>query len=302
MLDRKKMKTIVTGSSGFIGTRLCCFLQDRGDTVIKVSRTSNPDYKSDLICDLETAKLNQGTMSGIDTVFHLAGYAHDLLDPEKSRKRYFQLNVEATKNLAIQASQEGVKNFIFVSSVKAGSPEDCLAENPAGIYGETKREAELWLLEFTKNTDMKLFIVRPSLVYGPNIKGNLSSMKNAIEAGWFPPLPKIKNVRSMIHVDDLVRAIIFVLEKGLDGEVYNITDGKEYSTTEIYETLYAINGKNPPKFRLPLSLFSFLRYMPGKFNQTLSKLLGDEKYSSSKIESLGFSTKLRFGDMNETLF
>jgi nucleoside-diphosphate-sugar epimerase len=299
------MKAIVTGSSGFIGSRLCYFLSQQGHSVVKVSRTAKPNSQTDLICDLEINKLNDGVMSGINTIFHLAGYAHDLSNPEKSRKKYVKLNIEATKNLAIQASKEGVKTFIFVSSVKAGSSDTTRIgseEKPEGIYGETKRKAELELLKFSKLTDMKIFIIRPSLVYGPEIKGNLLSMKRAIQAGWFPALPKIKNVRSMIHVDDLVRAIFLVKEKGIAGEIYNVTDGKNYSTTEIYETLYTIIKKDPPKLRFPLFVLNLLSFIPGKTSQTISKLVRDERYSSSKIESLGFSAKLRFGDMNETLF
>lgn len=299
------MKAIVTGSSGFIGSRLCYFLRQQGHSVIKVSRTAKLNSQTDLICDLETNKLNDGTMLGVNTIFHLAGYAHDLSNPEKSRKKYVKLNIDATKNLAIQASKEGVKTFVFVSSVKAGSSDatrDDSEEKPEGIYGETKRKAELELIELSKHTDMKIFIIRPSLVYGPEIKGNLLSMKRAIQAGWFPPLPKIKNVRSMIHVDDLVRAILLVKEKGIDGEIYNVTDGKDYSTTEIYETLYELIKKDPPKLRLPLFVLNLLSFIPGKINQTVSKLVEDKRYSSSKIKSLGFSAKLRFRDLNETLF
>jgi UDP-glucose 4-epimerase len=299
------MKVIVTGSSGFIGSRLCFFLSQQSYSIIKVSRTAKPYSQKDLICDLETNQLEKGAMSGVDTIFHLAGYAHDLSDPQKSKKKYVKLNVDATKKLAIQASKEGVKNFIFVSSVKAGFSDikrDASEQKPESIYGETKRLAELELLDLSKQTNMNILIVRPSLVYGPEIKGNLLSMKRAIKAGWFPPLPQIKNARSMVHVDDLVSAIILVKEKGVNGEIYNVTDGKDYSTTEIYETLYKLNKKDLPKLRLPLILLNLFSFIPGRINKMVSKLVGDERYSSSKIEALGFRAKLRFGNLNETLF
>ena len=298
------MKSIVTGSSGFIGSRLCHFLDEKDYRVIKIARTEKEDHQVDLICDFETDKLKDGAMVGVDTVFHLAGHAHDVSDPKRSIDRYVKLNIDATRDLAIQASEEGVNTFIFVSSVKAGfsSSKDEKLKEPLSIYGKTKRKAELELIEFSKHTDMKILIIRPSLVYGPNLKGNLSSMKKAINQGWFPPLPVIKNKRSMVHVDDLVRAILLVHEKGIESEIYNITDGFNYSTTEIYETLCKILEKNPPNWRLPLFIFNMLSFIPGRINQTISKLLEDESYSSSKIESLGFIAKLRFGDMNETLF
>ena len=298
------MKAIVTGSSGFIGSRLCHFLDKKDYRVIKIARTEKEDHQVDLICDFETDKLKDGAMVGVDTVFHLAGHAHDVSDPKRSIDRYVKLNIDATRDLAIQASEEGVNTFIFVSSVKAGfsSSKDEKLKEPLSIYGKTKRKAELELIEFSKHTDMKILIIRPSLVYGPNLKGNLSSMKKAINQGWFPPLPVIKNKRSMVHVDDLVRAILLVHEKGIESEIYNITDGFNYSTTEIYETFCKILEKNPPNWRLPLFIFNMLSFIPGRINQTISKLLEDESYSSSKIESLGFIAKLRFGDMNETLF
>ena len=299
------MKSIVTGSSGFIGSRLCHFLNKQDQDVIGVSRTGNEDLQANLICDFETDKLTTGTMFGIDTVFHLAGYAHDVSNPKESMERYVKLNIEATKDLAIQASKEGVKTFVFISSVKAEIPtnlQDNSQIKTARIYGETKRKAELELVELSRDTDMKILIIRPSLVYGPDLKGNLLSMRNAINSGWFPPLPEIKNSRSMVHVDDLVRAIFLIYEKGLDGEIYTVTDGKKYSTTEIYETFCKTLKKDLPKWRLPFFFFKILSLVPGTLKQKITKLVEDESYSSSKIESLGFSARLRFGDMNETLF
>ena len=301
------MKSIVTGSSGFIGSRLCHFLNKLDYDVIKVSRTGKEKegHQANLICDFETDKLTPGAMLGIDTVFHLAGYAHDVSNSKKSMERYVKLNIEATKDLATQASKDGVKTFVFISSVKAeNSPnlQDTIQIKPASIYGETKRKAELELIELSRHTDMKILIIRPSLVYGPDLKGNLLSMKNAINSGWFPPLPVIKNSRSMVHVDDLVRAIFLIYEKGLDGEIYTVTDGSNYSSTEIYETFCKILQKDPPKWRLPLFSLKMLSLVPGKLKRKISKLVEDESYSSSKIESLGFSAKLKFGDMNETLF
>jgi len=299
------MKAIVTGSSGFIGSRLCYYLEKEGNTVLKVSRSSKLGSPNDLICDLETSTLDIETMLGVNTVFHLAGYAHDLSDPKKSENKYINLNLNATKNLAMQASEADVKRFIFISSVKAGASDTLLhrlAEEPESIYGKTKRKAEIELIQLSKKTEMKIFIIRPSLVYGPGSKGNLLSMKRAIKQGWFPPLPIIKNARSMIHVDDLVRAMMLVHAKGIDGEIYNVTDGKDYSSTEIYETLCKITKKKLPKLRTPLFIFKILSCIPGGVNQRVIKLLGNERYSSSKINSLGFYAKLRLGNLNETLF
>ena len=74
---------------------------------------------------------------------------------------------------------------------------------------------------------MNISIVRPSLVYGPDVKGNLSMMMSWIDKGRFPPLPEIRNCRSMIHVDDLVRVLLLVAkDERANGEIFIATDGK----------------------------------------------------------------------------
>ena len=97
---------------------------------------------------------------------------------------------------------------------------------PEGIYGKTKREAELKLLEIGRQSDMQVMIVRPSLVSGPGVKGNLALMQRGIEQGWFPPLPETGNRRSMIHVVDLVEALLLVAkDRRANGGIFTATDG-----------------------------------------------------------------------------
>ena len=299
------MKYLITGSSGFIGSRLYDFLEKEGHIVIGVSKNKKKNPHSDIICDLEIDSLKKKDLYGVTTVFHLAGLAHDLSNPKALKNKFISLNVEATKKLAQLAADSGVKNFIFVSSVKAeieDTDHKNSNEETDGIYGKTKRSAELEILEFSSNIDMRVFIVRPALVYGTEIKGNLLLMKNAIKNGWFPPLPKIYNNRSMIHVDDLVRAIVLVEKEGKNREIYNVTDGEDYSTTRIYEAMHEMLGKAPPKIRVPLLLVKLMRYIPGNIGYKITKLLDDENYCSSKIVSLGFRAKLKFENLNETLF
>lgn len=293
------MKSIVTGSTGFIGSRLYSYLNRLGTNVVGVSRISRKNSEIDLICDLEKHELDDGDFAGVSCIFHLAGHAHDLSNLKNLRNSYGKLNIEATLNLAMQSARLGVKEFIFISSVKADSPN--LKKND-NLYGKTKRKAELELLKLSKEVDMKICIVRPSLVYGKQIKGNLLNMKKAIQRGWFPPLPLIQNKRSMVHVDDLVKAILLVKEEGKNGEIYNVTDGKDYSTTEIYETFCEMIEKSPPKFRVPLLALKALKYVPGSIGHTIQKLIEDEKYSSDKIKSLGFEAKFKFKDYNEAHF
>jgi len=300
---------LITGSTGFIGRRLVKLLDIDNYHIRTISRNSTPGYDS-IVCDFEEDKIPESCMTSIDIVFHLAGFSHDMSDGSKIEDLYYKLNVDATVQLAELAVKAGVKRFIFVSSVKAGgipTLKKCGNENdqsdPEGIYGKTKRKAELKLLDIGRQSGMHVSIVRPSLVYGPDVKGNLQLMLAGIKKGWFPPLPEIGNRRSMIHVDDLVQAILLVSEdKRANAEIFIATDGKPYSSREIYNAMCDEIGKSIPKWSLPKTLFDLVSFVSPHIKYKINKLLGDECYSSVKLEELGFKAKKSFKDMNETDF
>jgi len=300
------LTTLITGATGFIGRRLISAV----DGEIRVlSRAAHSDLET-VICDLQSSVISDNTLDNIDTVFHLAGFAHDMRDPSKIVDLYYKVNVSATVQLAELAVKSGVKRFVFVSSIKAGgisTPKKCINENdqidPEGIYGKTKREAELRLLKIGKESGMHISIIRPSLVYGPDVKGNLKSMLLGVEKGWFPPLPETGNKRSMIHVDDLVRAILLVAgDDRANGEIFIATDGAPHSSREIYNAMCTVLDKSIPKWSMPKTLFDIASLVSSQIKYKINKLLGDECYSSAKLEALGFKAKKSLKDMNETDF
>jgi UDP-glucose 4-epimerase len=299
-------RVLITGFTGFIGQR---FANAINGQVRVLSRNKQKDYDT-VVCDLQSDVIPKDALDGIDTVFHLAGFSHDMRDASKIVDLYYKVNVEATVQLANLAVKSGVKRFVFVSSVKAGGNPPlgkCANEqdqrNTEDVYGKTKREAELKLLEIGQVSGMHVSIIRPSLVYGPDVKGNLQLMLSGIGKGWFPPLPETGNRRSMIHVDDLVRAILLVAEDDrANGEIFIATDGKPYSSREIYSTMCYIVGKSVPKWSVPKFLFDAVSLISPRIKYKLHKLLGDECYSSAKLEALGFKAQKTLKDMNETSF
>jgi UDP-glucose 4-epimerase len=299
-------KILITGSTGFIGQRLI----NAVDAEVQVlSRVKQLGYDT-IVCNLEKELNLNNALSDIDTVFHLAGFAHDFRDATKVKNLYHKVNVYATVELAKIAVANDVERFIFVSSVKAGGSsvsEKCTDEScqgdPEGIYGKTKREAELKLLKIGKESGMHVSIIRPSLVYGPNAKGNLQLMLSGIKKGWFPPLPETGNKRSMIHVDDLVRAILLVADDNrANGKIFIATDGIPHSSREIYNSMCNVLGKSIPKWSVPKGLFDMASLTSPRIKYKLNKLLGDECYSSNKLEALGFKAQKTLKDMNETDF
>jgi len=296
--------SLITGATGFIGRKLANVV----DGEIRVlSREKHSDYDT-IVCDLQSEVIPNHALNNVNTVFHLAGFAHDMRDANKIADLYYKVNVSATVQLANLAIKSGVKRFVYVSSVKAGGnppPGTCANEtdqrNTEDVYGKTKREAELKLLEIGKESGMHVSIVRPSLVYGPNVKGNLQLMLSGIKAGWFPPLPETGNRRSMIHVDDLIQAILLVSEdKRANEEIFIATDGTPYSSREIYNSMCGVTGKLIPKWSVTRTLFDIASLASPRIKYKINKLLGDECYSSAKLEALGFKAKKSLKDMNET--
>ena len=303
------LNVLVTGATGFVGQHLIEYLKLDGCNIKAISRNLIPSIDT-VICDFLKDDIPDNALKGIDIVFHLAGYAHDLKSESGIEQTYQKINVNVTADLLSLSAKHNVKKFIFVSSVKAGGNPvrgECAAEkdqnDPAGIYGKTKLEAELKVLEAGRKSDIHVSILRPALIYGPKVKGNLQLMMQGIKKGWFPPLPDVGNKRSMIHVDDVVQALLLLVNiQQANGEIFIATDGRTYSSRNIYETMCRVLGKSIPKWSVPKFLFSAIALISPNLSYKMDKLLGDECYSSEKLESLGFKARKQLKQMNETDF
>ena len=105
----------------------------------------------------------------------------------------------------------------------------------------------------------------------------------------------------MIHVDDLIRAIMLVAEdKRANGEIFIATDSTPYSSRELYDVMRVLTGKSIPKWSVPKVLFDVASLLSPRIKYKFNKLLGHECYSSDKLEKLGFKAKKSIKDMNET--
>ena len=179
---------------------------------------------------------------GVDGVFHLAGIAHQHATAED----YQRLNVDASLALADAAMASGVNTFVYVSSSRAATKND-----GADHYGRSKLSAEKALRERTDSSAMRLVIVRPSLVYGANVKGNLALLARAVRAHL--PLPPEAGHRSMVGVQDLCRLLVQVAEcDSATLPVLTVTDGENYSTRRIVAALRTASGRPATGYTPPL--------------------------------------------------
>lgn len=303
----------MTGASGFIGRRLVDALCKTDAHVKVLVRRAHSFYDNHsivpIVADLsEMASPNHRLCEDVDTVFHLAGYAHASDANDKSAALiHRQVTVGGTRLLFEQASRAGVGRFVFVSSVKAmgeGSQkclEEAAAASPVTEYGQAKLEAERLILTQGRDCGMHVCVLRLPLVYGQGVKGNLMHMIRAIDRGRFTPVPEVGNKRSMVHVDDVVQALRLAVENPkANGEIYLVTDGRAYSTREIYELMCRALGRAAPRWAVPVGALRAIagigdavgrmRGRPFFFNSVaLDKLLGSAWYNSDKIErELGF--------------
>lgn len=220
-------------------------------------------------------------LDSIDAVIHLAGRAHVLRREADTLANFRRVNAAGTARLAQQAEQAGVRRFVLISSVKAAADTSIgqgLLESdpphPGSPYGISKLEGEQSL--FTAAGRMEPVVLRPPLVYGPEVRANFRALLRLVESGLPLPLGSVRNRRSLIALDNLVDAIVTALSaRGVVGGTYYIADGPPLSTPALIKELATALGK-------PARLFTF----PPSLLATAASLLGRREQADSLLGSL----------------
>jgi nucleoside-diphosphate-sugar epimerase len=317
------MRALVTGAVGFIGRRLCDRLQADGWQVRATDLVPRASVGHEYLpAELGHGDFPSSLVAGVDTVFHLAGRVHALAESRSEEAEYFRVNTEGTRELLAAARAARVRRFVFFSTVKAmswdgvaavgaedggqraeggcvlASTEEDVFE-PDTPYGKSKLEAEKLVLHGGYVPEP--VVLRLCMVYGPGAKGNIQKMLDAVRRKRFPPLPEVGNRRSMVHVQDVVKAALLAAGKSeATGQVFIVSDGGAYSTRQMYEMMCRAAGHRPPGWSLPLwcllglgragDVIGKVRGRRFVFDSdALEKLIGSARFSSKKIETmLGF--------------
>ncbi len=215
---------------------------------------------------------------------------HSTLNSERSKKPAAGDRRQTAEDQRSVVSGQGAD----VTALRAFNEEDFI--EPDTPYGQSKLEAEKLVLHGGYVPEP--VVLRLCMVYGPGAKGNMQKMLQAVAKNRFPPLPEVKNKRSMVHVQDVVTAAMLAAERPeAVGQTFIVSDGYPYSTRQIYDLMCQELGRRPPKWSIPIPCLRALGLagdaigkLRGKRfmfdSDALEKLLGSAWFSSNKIETL----------------
>jgi len=260
-------RILITGANSYIGTSVERWL----------SKYPNK-YKIDTL-DMTDETWKEKDFSEFDVIFHVAGIAHISSDL-KMEDLYYKVNRDLTIETAKKAKAEGVKQFIFMSSIivygDSYSSNGIIDRNtiptPNNFYGKSKLQAELGIKEL-ESDDFKIVILRPPMIYGKGSKGNYPKLAKI--AKKFPIFPDINNMRSMLYIDNLCEFIKLVIDYEENGLFF--PQNSEYvKTSEMVRLIAKVHGK---KIVLTKVFNPIIRLMFR--NGVIKKVFGNLAYEKS---------------------
>jgi nucleoside-diphosphate-sugar epimerase len=259
----------LTGATGFVGRHLMEDMSRRGYRLRVLLRSPVPEFTAGeqvLIGDLASPINLAEAMRGVDFVIHSAGIAHAMSG--RPDDDYRSINREATRTLAHAARHAGVKRFIFLSSVRAqcGPVSDhCVgdddAPHPTDPYGRSKLEAEQVLAEI----GIPFAALRPSLVYGKGVKGNLAALFKLARTSWPLPFGAFQAKRSLVGLETLSCAVAHVI--ALDeapNRALLVADPEPVSLAQIIAAYRKGLGRSPGLIPVPPAMVGWALRLAGK--------------------------------------
>lgn len=287
-------KVLITGANSYIGTSFENWIKDNAS-----------DITTDTI-DMIGDTWKTTDFSRYDTVFHVAGIAHADVGKvtEEQKALYYKVNADLTGECAKKAKAEGVKQFVFMSSIIVYGESAGIGKNrvitketaltPANFYGDSKVKAEEKLQELS-DEKFKVVILRPPMIYGKGSKGNYPLLSKF--ARKLPFFPKIENQRSMLYIGNLCKLISCVVEREDEGIFY--PQNKEYvNTGEMVKNIAEVRGKTIRMTALFNGALRFIGKLGGKPGGIVNKAFGNMVYEKSMSE---YDFEYQIYDLEESI-
>ena len=291
MIDKKCSQILITGATGFLGSYLSIFLANEGYMIKKISRNKCNDVDQDLDLNKEINWFE--ILENVDCIIHTAAKVHEE-NQELKKDEFYNINFKATERLAQQASECGVRRFIYISTVKVnGESNDVNSpinensnSNIKDFYSDSKKKSEDVLISISKKSDMEVVIIRPPLIYGPNVGANFLKMIIWINRGIPLPLNRINNQRSMIYIKNLSDFISkCISHKKASNEIFLISDDQDVSTSMLLKLISQKLNKRIRLFYCPKVLLYLILFLTGN-KSTYNKLFLSLNINISKAKEL----------------
>jgi UDP-glucose 4-epimerase len=262
------MKILITGKTGYIANNLKNFIEEKDSTI-----------SADLI-SLKEKDLSKIEFKNIDAVIHTAALVH-----QKNKKityeEYYEVNTKLSYDLALKAKNDGVKKFIFLSTINIYGLEQGIIDfdtqvKPNSFYGKSKLEAEN-LLSKLNTESFEVLIIRIPLVYGKNCPGNFTELVKISKK--LPFFSKPNGYRSFIHISNLSAFIFNSIVNRFKG-IYLVKDTFDISSLDIYKTVKRLQKRNI--ITLPVLKWGLKLIKPNLYNKLFNSLTIDNDYLSKQ--------------------
>ena len=280
-----RKKLLLTAKHSFVGSALSKYIKD--------------NYADNIVAECISTRNEEWRMldfSCYDVILHVAGIAHADIGNlnEDAKQRYYAVNTDISIELAKKAKAEGVKEFIFMSSMivygnsapygKSKIIDNTTLPKPANFYGDSKLQADVAIRGLADET-FKVVVLRPPMIYGKGCKGNYPIMAKV--AKKIPIFPKVKNERSMLYVGDLCELLcqISLLEHLSQNATVLLPQNAEWiNTDEMVKAIAQANGKKHYEFGILAPAVAIAGRIPGAIGNLVNKAFGNccyDKHVSS---------------------
>lgn len=268
-------RILITGANSYIGKSFENYVKRWPDK-----------YHVDTI-DMIDGTWREKSFFGYDTIYHVAGIAHSDIrkGSQELKELYNKVNTELTIETAKKAKADGVTQFVFMSSAIVYGDSAPIGKSkiitkntpvsPANFYGDSKLNAEHGINPLNDEA-IKIVILRPPMIYGPNSKGNYPTLaKMALK---FPIFPYVKNQRSMLYIDNLVEFVRLMIENNESGTFW--PQNAEYiNTSELVKLIASAHGKKVRIVKGFAWILKLISHCTGLVNKAFGNLCYDMEMS-----------------------